>query len=311
MQPALARGRSAVAFVVVAVIGLAAFYVFPDELGLLTRILSTTLFTLSLYLVTGLGGVATLGQAVLFGAGAYAAGYLATHGVADPFALLAAGGLGGAAAGVVCGMLMTRAQGLPQLVLSIAIVQLAQEAANKFQSVTGGSDGLTGIEPNPIGGMFAFDLYGHAAYLLSLGVLAVCLGAVVQMQRSAFGLTCQAIAADAGRMRAMGVRTDIALVKLYALAGVLAGFGGALAAISAGVVGLDSVSFELSANGLVMLVLGGLGTPWGALVGTVAFMVIEHEVAAASPYNWLIVVGLMLILVVRLLPGGLASMVRR
>ena len=311
-QPARAAlpGRSALGGAVVAALGIAAFYAFPDNLGFLTRILATGLFTLSIYLVTGLGGVATLGHAVVFGGGAYAAGYAGAHGVAHPLAMLAIGGAGGCAAGVLYGAVLLRARGLPQLVLSIAAVQLAAEAANKFQSVTGGSDGLTGIDPGPLLG-FDFDLYGRVGYLFALAVLAVAFAAVMQLERSAFGLTCRAIQADEGRMRAMGVNTGAALLRLFAISGLVAGLGGALQAIATGVVGLDSVGFELSANTLVMAVLGGLGSPWGALVGTVAFMTIEHEVAAANPYDWLVVVGLMLIVVVRLLPGGLASLAQR
>jgi len=91
----------------------------------------------------------------------------------------------------------------------------------------------------------------------------------------------------------------------------VAGMGGALAAISTQVVGLDSVSFELSANSLVMLVLGGLGTLYGALIGTVIFMGFEHVVSAINPFHWMTMVGALLIAVVLAAPKGLGGLTER
>jgi branched-chain amino acid transport system permease protein len=83
--------------------------------------------------------------------------------------------------------------------------------------------------------------------------------------------------------------------------------GGALAAIATQVVGLDSVSFEVSANALVMLVLGGIGHLYGALIGTVIFMALEHVVAAINPFHWMTLVGAVLIAIVLFAPRGLSG----
>ena len=87
----------------------------------------------------------------------------------------------------------------------------------------------------------------------------------------------------------------------------VAGMGGALAAIATQVVGLDSVSFEISANALVMLVLGGIGHLYGALIGTVIFMALEHVVAAINPFHWMTLVGAVLIAIVLFAPRGLSG----
>ncbi len=150
------------AILVVAIVG---YLLFPNNLALLTRVIGIVMLVLSIDLVTGFCGVATLGHAALFGAGAYAAGIAAAHfGITDPIAMIAAGAAGGAVAGLISGLVVLRGHGLGQLVLSIAIVNLFHEAANKAASWTGGSDGLTDIAPSPLFGVFAFDLWGRTAY---------------------------------------------------------------------------------------------------------------------------------------------------
>jgi branched-chain amino acid transport system permease protein len=103
----------------------------------------------------------------------------------------------------------------------------------------------------------------------------------------------------------MGASPKIALTKMYVISGAVAGVGGALNAISTQVVGLDSLSFTMSAESLVMLVLGGTGTLFGALTGTVVFMFFEDVVSAANPFHWLTMVGALLIAVVLFAPKGL------
>ena len=98
---------------------------------------------------------------------------------------------------------------------------------------------------------------------------------------------------------------------MFVICGFVAGIGGALAAISTQVVGLDSISFELSANALVMLVLGGIGTLYGAVVGTIIFMGFEHVVSAINPFHWLTMVGALLIAVVIAAPRGISGLFER
>ena len=293
----------------VALLGLAAYFVFPDDLALLTRILGAALFVLALDLVVGYCGVATLGHAAVYGVGAYAAGYACTQGLTDPILLILIGAAAGAVAGLASGAVILRATGLPQLVLSIAVVQLVHEAANKAYPVTGGSDGLTGIAPGPVLGLFAFDLWGRTAYLFALALLLIVLVVLQRIVRSPFGLLCRGLKEDPVRVRAMGAPVYPNLLTMYGISGAVAGIGGALTGITTGVVGLDSVSFEWSATALVMLVLGGAGTLYGALLGTVVFMGFQHVVSAANPFHWLTLVGALLIVVVLFLPRGLQALV--
>lgn len=291
---------------VIIAIAILGYFVFPDNLALLTRIIGIALLVLSLDLVTGYCGVATLGHAALFGSGAYAAGIVSAHyGVTDPLLMALVGIIGGAVAGLVCGIVILRAHGLPQLVLSIALIHLFHEFANKASSWTGGSDGLSGISADPVFGYFEFDLYGQTAYVFGVCLLVLIFILLRVLVRSPFGMLCRGIKEDPIRIKAMGASPKAALIKMYVISGAVAGVGGALNAISTQVVGLDSLSFTLSAESLVMLVLGGTGSLFGALAGTVIFMLFEDYVSAANPFHWLTMVGVLLIAVVLFAPKGL------
>jgi branched-chain amino acid transport system permease protein len=310
VAPAVRTGRPwqrdliGVAVILLAAIG--GYFLFPDNLALLTRIIAIMLLVLSLDLVTGYCGVATLGHAALFGAGAYAAGIAAvTFGVTEPISMIGIGAIAGAVAGLVSGVVILRGHGLAQLVLSIAVIHLFHEAANKASTYTGGSDGLSGIAPDPLLGLFAFDLWGRTAYGFGIILLILVFILLRILVRSPFGMLCRGIRQDPIRISAMGASVKANLIKMYVISGAVAGIGGALNAVSTQVVGLDSLSFTNSAEALVMLVLGGAGSLYGAFVGTIVFMWFEHVVSAANPFHWLTIVGALLIAVVLFAPRGL------
>jgi branched-chain amino acid transport system permease protein len=300
-------GRDLVGLGLIALVGLAGYWLFPDNLAFLTRVISVALLVLSLDLIVGYCGIASLGQGTLYGAGAYAAGIACVHGITDPVLLILIGVAAGAVMGLLMGAIMLRAHGLPQLVLSIAIVQLLHEAANKASSITGGSDGLSGMNPAPLFGLFEFDLWGRSAYLFGLGLLLIVFAVLRFVTRSPFGMVCRGLKEDPLRISALGIYAFPVLLKMFVISGAVAGMGGALAAIATQVVGLDSVSFEVSANALVMLVLGGIGHLYGALIGTVIFMALEHVVAAINPFHWMTLVGAVLIAIVLFAPRGLSG----
>lgn len=298
--------RSLIGIAAIIAVGIIGYYLFPNNLALLTRIIAIAFLVLSVDLVTGYCGVATLGHAALFGAGAYAAGIASAHyGISDPLLMTIVGALAGALAGLVSGLIILRAHGLPQLVLSIAVIHLFHEAANKASSWTGGSDGLSGISPTALLGMFEFDLWGRTSYVYGLVLLLLVFILLQVLVRSPFGMLARGVREDPVRISAMGASVQSVLLRMYVISGVVAGIGGALNAISTQVVGLDSLSFTLSAESLVMLVLGGTGSLYGALIGTVVFMWFEDVVSAANPFHWLTMVGALLIAVVLFAPKGL------
>ena len=281
------------------------FYVFPYDLGLCTRILIMMIFVLSLDLILGYAGIATLGHAAMYGTGAYAAGLFAIHATADPLLGLVAGGIAGAAIAFVSGLLLMRAQGLTLLMLSIAVAQVLQEVANKARPITGGADGLSGITMKPILGWFEFDFVGATGYWYAFAVLFAVFLFLKNVVRSPFGLAARGIHESHARMRSIGTPVYRRLVAIYTLAGAIAGVAGALAAQVTAVVGLESFGFALSAEAVIMLVLGGTGRLYGALIGTAVFMIVHHVASSVDPFNWLFIIGFMVLGVVFFVPGGL------
>ncbi|RIY42413.1 branched-chain amino acid ABC transporter permease [Neopusillimonas maritima] len=284
----------------------ALYWFFPGSLLMLTHIAIMAILVMSLDLVTGYAGLPTLGHAAMFGMGAYSAGLFAKHFSPDPLLGLLVGAGSGALIAFISGLFLVRYQGLAFLMLTIAVTLILQSLANSFQGITGGDNGLTGYDISPLLGQFNFDMFGVTGYWYSMIAMLVCYAVLRRIMRSPFGLCCVGIRENRERMAANGTRIYPHLVRLYVIAGFFAGVAGALSAQVTQVVSLDSLGFELSAEALVMLVLGGLGTLNGAIIGTTLYSVIHHYAATANPFHWLFVIGGLLMLVV-FLPKGLLN----
>lgn len=290
------------------VVALAAFFTFDTYLSLGAQILVMVIFGLSLDLVLGFAGITTLGHAAFFGVGAYAAGYYNLHVSQEPLTgLLVAGGAAGVI-GVLSGLLVLRTHGLALLMLTMVITVLLHEVANAWGSVTGGADGLSGISTDPLFGRFEFDLYGHTAYLYALGVLFLVFLVVRTIVNSPFGLSLRGIRENAKRMGLVGVSVHLRLVAVYTLSAVLAGLAGGLGAQLTRTVSLDRLTFQLSGDILIMLIIGGVGRMYGAFIGIPLYMLMLDRAAAINPFHWMFAVGLALIFLVRFAPGGLMSL---
>jgi branched-chain amino acid transport system permease protein len=284
------------------VVGAVAWWALPDQLGLLTRIMVTALLVLSLDLVVGIAGLATLGHAAMFGVGAYAAGIFALHVHPDPLLGLGMGVGAGGLLALVSGAFLLRYHGFTFLMLTVAVSQIVYSLLQKARDWTGGDDGLTGFVMGPLLGMFRFDLEGRTAALYALVVLAIGLYLARRIVDSPFGLAVRGVHENRARMAALGTPVVMRLLAMYTVAGAMAGAAGALSAQTNAIVGLDSLSFALSAEVLVMLVLGGAGRLNGALVGATVFTLLHHTAASINPYHWLFVVGAALMVVVLVPP---------
>jgi len=307
-QSSFGRGQRLAFDILLILSGVAAFFLFPESLGFLTRVVIMIIMVLSLDLVLGYAGIATLGHAALFGTGAYAAGLFAVFYSADPLLGLAVGAVAGAVIAFASGLILMRAHGLTLLMLSIAVAQVLQEIASKERPITGGSDGLMGITMEPIFGVFAFDFFGQTGYWYAFSVLVLVFFVLRIVVSSPFGLVARGIHESAPRMRAIGTPVYWRLVAIYTLAGAIAGIGGALSAQVTELVSLDALGFTLSAEALIMLILGGLGRLYGAIFGTVIFMTVHHLAAAIDPFNWLFVIGALVLVVVYFVPRGFISL---
>ena len=294
--------------ILMVVAAVAAYFAFPDSLGVLTRIMIMMMFVLSIDLVLGYAGIATLGQAALYGTGAYAAGLCAVYVVADPLVGLLVGAVAGVAIAFVSGLMLMRVHGLTLLIMSIAIAQICQEIANKASFLTGGADGLSGIAVNPLFGRFEFDLVGHTAYWYAFAVL-VCIFLFLRvLAASPLGLSALGIRESAARMAAIGTSVYWRLVIIYCIGGAIAGIAGAMSAQVTELVSLDVYSFVLSAEAVLMLILGGAGRLGGAILGTAIFMGVQYFATAADAFTWLFVIGVMVLIVVFFIPKGLLDL---
>jgi branched-chain amino acid transport system permease protein len=287
------------------------FFVAGTYLPLITQIMIMSVFALSLDLILGYAGVETLGHAALFGAGAYGAGIFALRASAEPLLGLVVGGLAGAGVAAVTGPVVLRARGITLVMLTLAVATMLLELANSMQWFTGGADGLYGYQPTPLFGIFAFELDGKAAYWYAAIVLLIVFLICKIVVNSPFGLTIRGIRENPVRMRLLGVPVLRRLVTMYVISGFLAGIAGGLSAQVTQLVALDSFSFILSGNVLIMLVLGGVGSLNGALLGAALFVAVSDRAAAVSPFHWLFALGIGLILVVRYAPSGLVRLFPR
>tara|TARA_R110002110_G_scaffold31590_3_gene111059 strand:- start:29964 stop:30923 length:960 start_codon:yes stop_codon:yes gene_type:complete len=285
--------------------GLILLALYPSQQAFLAQIAITAILVLSLDLVVGFAGLATLGHVAMFGAGAYAAGLYALHIWAEPLSGLLIGAAAGAVVAGLTAVMLMRTHGLTFLMMTVAITQILYEVVSKARAVTGGDDGLYGIVMRPVLGVWEFDFLGRLAFWYSLVVLWIVFMVLRRLMQTPFGQTVLAIRDDAGRVTSLGGNVYRHRVVLYTISGSIAGLAGALSAQTVQVVGLSSLSVTYSAEVLVMLVLGGTGRLWGALVGTVMFMLIHHYTASIDPIRWMLFVGIILVAVVLFLPGGL------
>ncbi len=276
-----------------------------------TQVLIQIVFALSLDLALGYGGIDSLGHVAFFGMGAYVAGLFAMHVSSEPILGLCVAAAAGALTGLLTGPLVLRTRGLTVVMLTLAVATMLQQLANAnaMKPITGGADGLFGFEVAPLFGLFPFDLYGHTAYWYACGVVAVVFVICKIVVNSPFGLAIRGIRENPVRMRMLGVNVTARLVTLYCISGALAAIGGGLSAQVTKLVGLDSLAFLLSGNALVMLILGGTGSLYGAIIGAVIFVVLSDRAAAIDPFNWLFAVGAVLILAVRFAPQGAVGLI--
>ena len=290
---------------------IAAYFVFPSDLALLSQIAITALFAISLDLILGYAGIVSLGHAAFFGTGAYAAGLLAKGGFGDPLlGLVAAAGVAGLL-GFVTSFLMLRGADLTRLMVTLGVALMLFEAANKLTPITGGLDGLQGIEVKPLLGLFRFDMIGRTAYIYCVVVLFVFFWIARRIVHSPFGVSLQGIRLNAFRMPALGTPVNARLIAVYTLGAAFAGVAGALLTQTTQFVSIDVLSFPRSAELLLILVLGGTGSLYGAMLGAVVFMTVHHLLAGLNPQYWQFWLGLVLIFVVLFARDGIMGALRR
>jgi len=283
----------------------AAFFAVPGYLVLGSQILIFGLFAASLDLILGYAGIVSLGHAAFFGVGAYSAGLLAVHGWGEPFSGLLVAAAVAALVGFAASFLVVRGADLTRLMVTLGIGLMLYEAANKAAFITGGVDGLSGVTMWKVAGIFRFGLDGKTAYLYSLAVVFVLFTLLRRVVNSPFGLSLRGIRDGGKRMPAIGSPVERRLIAVFTLAAAIAGVAGALYAQCTQFVGLDSLGFPRSAELLIMLVLGGTGRLYGALIGAAVYMIAQDILSGINPVYWQFWIGLLLVVVVLFARDGI------
>jgi branched-chain amino acid transport system permease protein len=275
-------------------------------LVLATEMAIAVLLAASLHFAMGLGGFVSFGHAAFFGLGAYAVA-LAIRTFDAPFVLaLVAGPAAAAVAALLAGVVVLRSAGVYAAMLTLAFAQILWSTAIQWVDVTGGDNGVLGLWsalPAALAG-------GTGFYWFALGVVAASLLALRHAAVAPFGFSLRAARDSAARAEALGI--DVARVRWLAFGagGLFAGLAGALHALQKGAVFPTALSIPVSVDALVMVLLGGLQTLSGPLVGALAYHGLSTELVRATDH-WRLVLGLAIVALVVLFPGGIVGFLRR
>ena len=272
-------------------------------LEILTEILILAILVLALDMVAGFGGMVSLCHGALMGVGAYGYAVLSVQaGLAPPLAMAGAVALTGAA-GWVIGAVCARSHGIYFIMATLAFGQMAYSFV--FDSpVLGGDDGLGGIGRLDLSAL-GIDLGDSRTFaLFCLAVLGTVYLAAVAVLQSGLGRSLSGVMHNEQRMRALGLTVWRVKADVFGLSGMIAGLAGTLAAQHVLFISPGLLSWTVSGEALVVVILGGLGTLVGPLVGAAAFVVLKHELSAVTPW-WHLIVGAILIAVVMSRANGI------
>jgi branched-chain amino acid transport system permease protein len=279
---------------------------------LATRALAFSILVMSLDILLGYTGLASLGQAAYLGVGAYATAILATKyhiGLGwDFWLVLLFGALVGAALAAIFGLLAIRASGVYFLMITLALGQCVWGLAYRWNSLTNGDNGINLRERPRFGGI---DLANELTYFfLVFAVFCVSLGLMYTLVRSPFGRSLAGIRERELRMKILGYNTWLHKYIAFIIAGAFGGLSGVLWAHTAGIVSPVNVELPTSVDALLMAVLGGSGTLVGGVIGTFIVFGLREFLSTVVPW-WQYVLGVVYVATILYLPTGLMGIPER
>jgi len=279
-------------------VGLLGYWSAASSFGfeLLAEIAVFAILAMSLDLIAGFTGMVSLGHAALFGTGAYLyALFAALWGWPAPLAMGAATVSTGVIA-LAVGAVVTRVHGVFFIMITLAVGEMGHEFFFKNRAL-GGDDGLAGIPRLDLSGL-GIDLSDPARF--ALGLLLVMAAIYLLLDRmllSPYGAALAGVRDNPKRMRALGLPVRAYQISIFAVSGTIAGFAGTLGAQHTMFISPQLLHWTTSGEILVMIILGGLGTLVGPVIGAVALVVLRHELSALTDY-WGFWLGGFLILIV-------------
>lgn len=276
----------------------------PYVVVLVIDLLIAALFAASLHFIMGPAGMHSFGHAAYFGLGAYAAALVVRKlGLSMEMALVLAPVVAGLGA-LIVGWFSVRLSGVYLAMLTLAFAQIVWAGVYQWDAFTGGSNGLTGVWP-------AEWLSDKTAYYyLTLVLVAVSLWALRRMLFSPFGYALRAGRDSFLRADAIGMNVKAMQWMAFVIAGAFAGVAGALFAFSKGSISPEALNVSRSVDGLVMVLLGGIQTLAGPVVGAVSYTWL-HDVMARTTEYWRALLGAVILILVLLFPQGIAGFFRQ
>ncbi len=282
----------------------------PYWVGLITEALIWALFALSLDILLGHTGLPSLGHAAFYGMGAYASAICFLR-ASDDFWICLAAGIGAAAVlALFYGLLALRTVGVYFLMITLALAQVLWGIAYSWRSVTNGDDGLRGIKREAIG--FLGLRFGDTGdyFLFVLGIFVIAATMILVILRSPFGHALRGIRESPDRMEALGYNIWLYKLLAFVVAGAFGGLAGVLFVFNKGYVSPEAVSIGVSAEVMLMIILGGAGTLFGPIVGAFVIVMLSYGVSEITE-RWNLILGLIYVLVVVFAPKGVTGLVVR
>jgi len=278
-----------------------------------SKVLIYAIATMGLNIVLGFTGGLSFGQAAYFGLGAYGAGmtlkYLAPS---TPLAILI-GTLAGGLAATLLGPLVMRRRGIYFAMVTIAIGQLFYFVMVRWNNVTGGEDGLAGFGRQDIHlGSLVVPIAssGTAFYYLVLVCFTIAVAVMWMILQSPLGHTWVAIRENRRRVEFLGIKVERYVWAAFAVAGFITAFAGALNALLFNFTSPQDLHWILSGNFVIMIVLGGMRSFFGPLIGVIIFVVAQDYLSSVTG-NWMTFIGLIFVLIVLLFPKGVLGIFGR
>jgi branched-chain amino acid transport system permease protein len=275
--------------------------------GLLTEALILGLFAMSLNLLLGYTGLPSLGHAAYFGAAAYTMAILSLR-VAQSCWVSASAGVGASLIiAALYGLLALRTAGVYFMMITLALTQVLWGIAYGWRTMTGGDDGLPGIARPDLGALFPWSLQDPANFFTAVLIIFVVVAAALYLVvHSPFGYTLRGIRESEPRMSCLGYNVWLHKYVAMLIAGGVAGIAGILFAYYHGFVSPTELSLVVSAEALLMVIVGGAGTLFGPAFGA-GVVVFLRNVVSAYTERWLLVLGLIYLLVVLFAPHGIVG----
>jgi branched-chain amino acid transport system permease protein len=269
-----------------------------------TEIWIFAIFGLGLNLLLGYTGLLSFGQSTFFGSAAYVAGWLLKHYAINVFFALGIGVAVGAVSAALVGYLCVQRSGLYFIMLTFALNQLFYFIAYQWTSVTGGEDGMHGI-PRPA--FLGIDFTDPLNYYVFIAlVFLASLWLMKRIVESPLGKILQAIRENEVRAEAVGYNVPRFKLLAFVIGGAFSGFAGVLYAMLFGIVPLEAIGFVFSGNVLFATLIGGSGSLYGPIIGSVVFIWLSESVSVIWA-RWPLLLGVAFVIVVLFFRGGVVE----